>query len=79
MPSERKYRVAVAGGAGAWGRRYLRAFANHPDCEIVGLADPRWSWLFVPFWMIVLWHYWVEGRIWKMRRQPELRAVLSRG
>lgn len=47
--------------------------------EIVGLMNPRWSWLFVPFWMIVLWHYWVEGRIWRMRKQPELRAVLARG
>ncbi len=47
--------------------------------EVVGLMSPRWSWLFVPFWMIVLWHYWVEGRIWRMRKQPELRAVLARG
>lgn len=47
--------------------------------EVVGLMNPRWSWLFVPFWMIVLWHYWVEGRIWRMRKQPELRAVLARG
>ena len=36
---ERRYRVAVVGGAGAWGRRYLEAYAGHPDCEIVGLVD----------------------------------------
>jgi hypothetical protein len=29
----------VAGGAGAWGRKYLHAYANHPHCEIVALAD----------------------------------------
>lgn len=36
---ERKYRVAVVGGAGTWGRNYLRTFAAHPDCEIVALVD----------------------------------------
>lgn len=35
----KKYRVAVVGGAGTWGRKYLRAYANHPACEIVALAD----------------------------------------
>ena len=34
-----KYRVAVVGGAGTWGRKYLRAYANHPACEIVALVD----------------------------------------
>ena len=38
MPTN-KYRVAVVGGAGTWGRFYLRAYANHPDCEIVALVD----------------------------------------
>ncbi len=35
----KKYRVAVVGGAGTWGRFYLRAYAEHPDCEIVALVD----------------------------------------
>ena len=35
----KKYRVAVTGGAGTWGRKYLRAYANHPACEIVALVD----------------------------------------
>ena len=35
----RKYRVAVVGGAGTWGRKYLRAYADHPACEIVALVD----------------------------------------
>lgn len=34
-----KYRVAIVGGAGTWGRFYLRSYAEHPDCEIVGLVD----------------------------------------
>lgn len=39
MTSDRKYRVAVVGGAGMWGRNYLSAYARHPSCEIVGLVD----------------------------------------
>ena len=35
----KKYRVAVVGGAGTWGSRYLHAYANHPVCEIVALVD----------------------------------------
>lgn len=35
----KKYRVAVVGGAGTWGRKYLRAYADHPVCEIVALVD----------------------------------------
>ncbi len=37
--ADRKYRVAVVGGAGTWGRFYARAYAEHPDCEIVALVD----------------------------------------
>ena len=37
--ADKKYRVAVVGGAGTWGRYYLRAYANHPDCEIIALVD----------------------------------------
>jgi hypothetical protein len=36
---KKKYRVALVGGAGTWGRRYLHAYAQHPDCEIVALVD----------------------------------------
>ena len=35
----KRYRVAVVGGAGPWGRKYLRAYANRPDCEIITLVD----------------------------------------
>lgn len=38
MPTT-KYRVALVGAAGTWGRYYLRTYAAHPDCEIVALAD----------------------------------------
>ena len=38
MPTT-KYRVALVGAAGTWGRYYLRTYAGHPDCEIVALVD----------------------------------------
>ena len=33
--ANKKYRVGVVGGAGTWGRRYLRAFAEREDCEVI--------------------------------------------
>lgn len=37
--SDKKYRVAVVGGAGTWGRFYLHVYAEHPECEVVALVD----------------------------------------
>jgi len=37
--TDRTYRVAVVGGAGMWGRHYLRTFAEHSNCQVVGLVD----------------------------------------
>ncbi|MFH1571778.1 MAG: Gfo/Idh/MocA family oxidoreductase [Gemmatimonadota bacterium] len=39
MSADGKYRVAVVGGAGSWGRHYLRAYAEHPRCHLVALVD----------------------------------------
>ncbi|MBT5877320.1 MAG: Gfo/Idh/MocA family oxidoreductase [Candidatus Latescibacteria bacterium] len=33
------YRVAVVGGAGTWGRHYLAAYDQNPECTITGLVD----------------------------------------
>jgi len=41
--------------------------------EVVAYSVPALGWIFIPFGMIVLWHYWVDGKIWRMRQQPELR------
>ena len=32
---EKKYRVAIVGGAGSWGRHYTRAYVARPDCDVV--------------------------------------------
>lgn len=34
-----RHRVAVIGGAGTWGRYYMRAYAERSDCEIIALVD----------------------------------------
>ncbi|HTE17457.1 MAG TPA: hypothetical protein VK689_03635 [Armatimonadota bacterium] len=43
--------------------------------ETLGLMRAGWSWLFVPFTMLVIWHYFVDGKIWKFSQDSELRAV----
>ncbi|HJL14833.1 MAG TPA: hypothetical protein RMH99_04205 [Sandaracinaceae bacterium LLY-WYZ-13_1] len=47
--------------------------------ELLGLTvGGAWSWVFVPFAMIVVYHYYVDGRIWRTREAPELkRAMLA--
>jgi hypothetical protein len=45
--------------------------------ETLGLMRPGWMWVFVPFTMLVIWHYYVDGRIWKFSEDPELREVLK--
>ena len=44
--------------------------------ETLGLMRPGLAWLFVPFTMLVIWHYYVDGRIWKFSQDPELREML---
>ena len=46
--------------------------------EIKGLLQPdSWAmWVFIPFTMVVVFHYYVDGLIWRMRDYPELRELL---
>ncbi len=46
--------------------------------ETLGLMRPGLAWLFVPFTMLVIWHYYVDGRIWKFSQDPELRDLIRR-
>jgi hypothetical protein len=46
--------------------------------EIFGLLDQGWGlWVFVPFTMIVIYHYLVDGLIWKFSQQPELQCLFT--
>jgi hypothetical protein len=49
--------------------------------EVLGLLDPDgWAmWVFVPFTMVVLFHYYVDGLIWRFREYPELGELLKPG
>ncbi|MCS6822296.1 MAG: hypothetical protein NZ551_10550 [Microscillaceae bacterium] len=45
--------------------------------EICGLMYRGWAmWLFVPFTMVVIYHYYVDGLIWRFSKEPELRKLL---
>ncbi|MCS7019813.1 MAG: hypothetical protein RMJ87_05895 [Cytophagales bacterium] len=45
--------------------------------EIYGLLRVEWAmWVFVPFTMIVLYHYYVDGLIWKFGKDAELRRLM---
>jgi uncharacterized membrane protein len=45
--------------------------------EIYGLMHKGWAmWLFVPFTMVVVYHYYVDGIIWKFGKDPELRKLM---
>lgn len=48
--------------------------------EIKGLLAPEsWAmWAFIPFTMVVVFHYFVDGLIWKLRDYPELGPLLLR-
>ncbi len=47
--------------------------------EVLGLTNELLSWLFLPFFMVVLYHYYVDGKIWKLGSQLELkRAIFAR-
>lgn len=46
--------------------------------EVLGLMRPGLIWLFVPFTMVVIWHYYVDGKIWRFSEDPELKAMLAR-
>jgi hypothetical protein len=45
--------------------------------EILGLTHrDGWMWLFIPFTMVIIYHYYVDGIIWKFSQQLELRPIL---
>jgi hypothetical protein len=44
--------------------------------EVIGLTEETLSWVFLPFFMIVLYHYYVDGKIWKLSKDPELRQAM---
>ncbi len=72
-----KRRFAVRGLAGRWLLWAMVYGAIVGVIEIVALYWPSCSWLFVPFAMIVIYHYYVDGKIWRMSTAPELAQALG--
>lgn len=47
--------------------------------EVIGLHYSELGWLFIPFFMVVVWHYYVDGKIWRMGSDPDLRRTVLSG
>lgn len=70
-------RFQVKGVVLKWGAAALLYGVAVGTIETLGLMRPGWAWLFIPFTMVVIWHYYVDGRIWKFSEDPELRDLLK--
>ena len=46
--------------------------------EVIGYQNLHWYWLFTPFSMLTLFHYYIDGKIWKFSQCPELQQILTR-
>lgn len=44
--------------------------------EVSALMDRSLSFVFTPFAMVVLWHYYIDGKIWRTRLDPTLKSTL---
>lgn len=44
--------------------------------EVLGFLHPLFYWVFLPLGMLTLFHYYIDGKIWRLRDCPELRAVV---
>ncbi len=44
---------------------------------VLTLTSPIGKWLLSPFLMLVLFHYFIDARIWRFSKNPELKALYS--
>lgn len=45
--------------------------------EVLGYTQALFYWLFAPFSMLTLFHYWIDGRIWRFSQAPELKVLFQ--
>jgi hypothetical protein len=74
---QRRRFPAASRAAAKWLGAGLLYGALAGTLEGVGLADRAWAWLFAPFAMLTLFHYYIDGKIWRTREAPELRELLG--
>lgn len=80
MHYQRRRFPEVTGLVARWGGLALLYGLVVGTVEIYGLLHRGWAmWLFVPCTMLVLFHYYIDGRIWRLREAPELWAMLEPG
>ncbi|MGK0290211.1 MAG: hypothetical protein ACI86H_001666 [bacterium] len=45
--------------------------------EVYSLLNHQWAmWVMVPFYALILFHYYIDGKIWKFRNDPELQKTM---
>lgn len=45
--------------------------------ETIGYTNNLFYWLFAPLGMLTLFHYYIDGKIWRFGKNPELREILT--
>jgi hypothetical protein len=77
MHYQRKRFPNVGRVALKWGAMALVYGSVVGAVEVFGLMHRGWAmWLFVPFTMVVVFHYYVDGLVWRFREYPDLRRLL---
>ncbi|MEB3198399.1 MAG: hypothetical protein VKP62_14460 [Candidatus Sericytochromatia bacterium] len=59
-----------------WGGAALAYGLLAGTIEVLGYTQDLFYWVFAPLGMLTLFHYYIDGRIWRFREQPELRSLL---
>ena len=59
-----------------WGGAALLYGLIAGGIETIGYTNNLFYWLFAPLGMLTLFHYWIDGKIWRLRDNPELREVM---
>jgi hypothetical protein len=77
MHYQRRRFPAVPRVALKWGGAALAYGLVAGTIEVLGYTHDVFYWVFAPLGMLTLFHYWIDGRIWRFGRCPELREVLG--
>lgn len=66
----------VMGVAGKWLKWSLLYGLLAGLIETLGYVNDVFYWIFAPLGMLTLFHYYIDGKIWKLRNCPELRELV---
>lgn len=77
MHYQRRRFPAVRHVALKWGGAALAYGLVAGTIEVLGYTHDVFYWVFAPLGMLTLFHYWIDGRIWRFGRCPELRELVA--